>query len=283
MHMTSVSNIVGPAVQRAPMKRSKQLLRLSSSRLGLLTLRVGLLVFVLLAWQVSVDVGLVDRFFLSEPSAVLSRLSELVTTSQLYTDIAFTMQSVLLGFVISAISGIGCACLMYQFPLLQKVLDPFILALYSTPRIALAPLFIIWFGIGAASKVALVVSLCFFIMLLNTYAGLTNVEPRLINQVRMMGAGRWLIFRRVSLPASIPWLLSGTRVSLGFALIGAVVGEMIIAERGLGLRMARASGLFDTTGVFAYIVVVAALGLLLDQVLRLAETRLTSWGPVNER
>jgi NitT/TauT family transport system permease protein len=253
-------------------------LRPASASLRLFGLRLLLLVAVLALWQAAVELGLVDPFFVSEPTAMLKRLGELLGTGQLYADMAFTLQNVIVGFAISAVAGIAGACLLYRIPLLQKVVDPFVLALYSTPRLALAPLFTIWFGIGAASKIALVVSLSFFIMLLNTYAGLSTVDKRLISQVRMMGGGDWFVFRKVSLPASVPWLLSGTRVGLGFALIGAVVGELIIAEHGLGLRMARASGLFDTTGVFAYLIVVALLGMILDQLVRVLERTLAGWG-----
>jgi NitT/TauT family transport system permease protein len=253
----------------------------AASSVRLLGLRLGFLVLVLVIWQLGVEVGLINPFFVSEPTKVIARLAQLVQTGQLYADMAFTLQNVLIGFVISAVAGIATACVLYKLPLLQKVVDPFILALYSTPRLALAPLFIIWFGIGAASKIALVVSLSYFIMLLNTYSGLTNVDGRLINQVRMMGGSDWFIFRRVSLPASVPWLLSGTRIGLGFALIGAVVGELIISERGLGLRMSRASGLFDTTGVFAYLIIVAVLGMVLDQLVRVLERTLAGWGNAN--
>ncbi|MGK3203150.1 ABC transporter permease [Amycolatopsis sp. MEPSY49] len=253
-------------------------LRPVRASLRLFGLRLLLLVAVLALWQAAVELGLVDPFFVSEPTAMLKRLGELLGTGQLYADMAFTLQNVIVGFAISAVAGIAGACLLYRIPLLQKVVDPFVLALYSTPRLALAPLFTIWFGIGAASKIALVVSLSFFIMLLNTYAGLSTVDKRLISQVRMMGGGDWFVFRKVSLPASVPWLLSGTRVGLGFALIGAVVGELIIAEHGLGLRMARASGLFDTTGVFAYLIVVALLGMILDQLVRVLERTLAGWG-----
>jgi len=246
--------------------------------LRLFGLRLLLLATVLGMWQLGVNAGWLNPFYVSQPTDVISRLADLVKTRDLYVDMAFTLQNVLVGFVISAVTGIASACLLYKLPSLQKVVDPYILALYSTPRLALAPLFIIWFGIGPASKVTLVVSLCYFIMLLNTYAGLTNVDTRLISQVKMMGGGDWFIFRRVSLPASVPWLLSGTRVGLGFALIGAVVGELIISEHGLGLRISRASGLFDTTGVFAYLVVVAILGMLLDQLVRLLEKALANWG-----
>jgi NitT/TauT family transport system permease protein len=255
--------------------------RKASSAAGLLGLRLLFLVVVLGIWQLGVEIGIINPFFVSEPTKVIARLVQLVQTGQLYADMAFTLQNVLIGFLISAVAGIATACVLYELPLLNKVVDPFILALYSTPRLALAPLFIIWFGIGAASKIALVVSLSYFIMLLNTYAGLTNVDSRLINQVKMMGGSDWFIFRRVSLPASVPWLLSGTRIGLGFALIGAVVGELIISENGLGLRMSRASGLFDTTGVFAYLIIVAILGMVLDQLVRVLERTLAGWGNAN--
>lgn len=260
-----------------PVRRPKKT-RSAGSALRLFGLRVLLLVAVLALWQAAVGLRLVDPFFVSEPTAVLVRLGQLVRTGVLYADMAFTMENVLIGFVISAVAGIASACLLYKLPLLKKVVDPFILALYSTPRLALAPLFTIWFGIGAASKIALVVSLAYFIMLLNTYAGLTNVDDRLVSQIKMMGGSDWFVFRKVSLPASVPWLLSGTRIGLGFALIGAVVGELIISEHGLGLRMSRASSLFDTTGVFAYLTVVALLGMVLDQLVRLLERVLANWG-----
>ncbi|RZI53916.1 MAG: ABC transporter permease [Pseudonocardia sp.] len=256
---------------------SRRKMRLGPT-LKLLTLQVLLLIVALAMWQAAVEIGWIDPFFVSEPTAVIERLREVLVDKELYIDVAFTMQNVLVGFALSAVTGVASACIMYKFPLLQKVVDPYILALYSTPRIAIAPLFIIWFGIGPASKIALVFSLCYFIMLLNTYAGLTNVDQRLISQVKMMGASDWFIFRKVSLPASVPWLLSGTRVGLGFALIGAVVGELIISEHGLGLRISRASGLFDTTGVFTYLIIVAALGVILDQAVRLLEKSLSSWG-----
>lgn len=247
-------------------------------RLFLLVLRILFLASVLAVWQGIVEIGLVDQFWISKPSSIVAKLAELVPSPQLYFDILFTMQSVVIGFAISAVSGILTAVLFYKYRLLQKVVDPFILAIYSTPRLALAPLFIIWFGIGSASKIALVVSLAYFIFLLNAYAGLVNVNPRLLSQVRTMGASDWFIFRRVSLPASVPWLLAGARVALGFSLIGAVVGELIIAEQGIGLRIARASGLFDTTSVFAYLIIISMLGMLLDQAVRLAERTFAGWG-----
>ena len=271
----SVTTLERPKQARRPVRPR---IRTAASSARLFGLRLAFLVAVLGIWQLGVEVGWINPFFVSEPTRVIVRLGELAQTGQLYADMAFTMQNVLIGFLISAVAGIVTACVLYKLPLLQKIVDPFILALYSTPRLALAPLFIIWFGIGAASKIALVVSLSYFIMLLNTYSGLTNVDPRLINQVRMMGGTDWFIFRRVSLPASVPWLLSGTRIGLGFALIGAVVGELIISESGLGLRMARASGLFDTTGVFAYLIIVAILGMALDQLVRALERTLAGWG-----
>ncbi len=239
--------------------------------------RVLFLIGTFAIWQAFVDVGLVDEFWISKPTSVLAKLASLLPNQQLYTDILYTMKSTLIGFAISAVTGIATAVLFYKYSLLQKIVDPFILAMYSTPRLALAPLFIIWFGVGIASKVALVVSLSYFIFLLNAYSGLVNVNPRLLAQVRTMGASDWFIFRKVSLPASIPWILSGARIALGFSLVGAVVGELIIAEEGIGLRIAKASGLFDTTTVFAYLIVISIIGMGLDQAVRAAESRFASW------
>jgi NitT/TauT family transport system permease protein len=264
------------AAAPAPARRERR--RTVLPALRLLGLRLLFLAAALAIWQGGVELGVIDPFYVSEPTAVLHRLSELIFTQQLYTDMAFTLQNTLVGFAISAVAGIGSACLFYKVPIIQKIVDPFILALYSTPRLALAPLFIIWFGIGPASKIALVVSLCYFVMLLNTYSGLVNVDKRLINQVKMMGGSDWFVFRKVSLPASIPWVLAGTRVGMGFALMGAVVGELIISQHGLGLRLSRASGLFDTSTVFAYLVVVAILGMVIDQLLRVLEKSLAGWG-----
>lgn len=241
--------------------------------------RVLFLVGLFAVWQLIVDIGLVDEFWISKPSSIARKLIELLPQKQLYTDIVYTMESTLLGFTISAVAGIATAVLFYKYSLLQKIVDPFILAVYSTPRLALAPLFIIWFGVGLASKIALVVSLAYFIFLLNAYAGLVNVNPRLLSQVRTMGARDWFIFRRVSLPAAVPWLLSGARIALGFSLVGAVVGELIISEQGLGLRIAKASGLFDTTTVFAYLIVISVIGMALDQAVRAVENHFASWGP----
>lgn len=279
--MSATTSVSTEPLRRTAARGAKR--RRIGSALGLFGLRLLLLVVVLAVWQFAVQLGWINPFFLSEPTAVIGRIGHLLGTGQLYSDMAFTLENVLAGFLISAVAGIASACLLYKVPLLQKTVDPFIMALYSTPRLALAPLFTIWFGVGAASKIALVVSLSYFIMLLNTYSGLTNVNERLISQVRMMGGSDWFVFRKVSLPASVPWLLSGTRVGLGFALIGAVVGELIISEQGLGLRMSRASGLFDTTGVFAYLVIVALLGMVLDQLVRLLERSLAGWGGATTR
>lgn len=202
-----------------------------------------------------------------------------MATEQLYSDLAFTIKSLVIGFAISGVAGVATACLFYRFKRLHDIVDPYILALYSTPRLALAPLFIVWFGIGTASKVALVVSICYFIVLLNAYAGLVTVNRRLIDQVRMMGASNWFVFRRVTLPATVPWLLAAARVSLGFALMVAVVGELIVAEKGVGLRIAKASGTFDTTSVFAYLVIIAFIGGVLDKSLRMVEKKMAAFGP----
>mgnify|MGYP001563560658 FL=1 len=156
-------------------------------------------------------------------------------------------------------------------------LDPYLTALYSLPRVALAPLFILWFGIGLASKVMLAVSIVCFILLMNAYAGVRSVDQDLVNAVRTMGASDRYITYRVILPSCVPWIFSGMRIGLGMALIGTVVGEMLASQKGLGHLIAVASGSFDTTGVFASLMIIAGMAMSLNEIPKAVEQRLLRW------
>jgi NitT/TauT family transport system permease protein len=161
--------------------------------------------------------------------------------------------------------------------LLAAVLDPFLMGLNSLPRVALAPLFIIWFGIGLPSKVVLAFSLVFFPGLINTYQGVRSVDPDPIDLMRTMQASRWQIWRWVVVPSTLPWIFAGLRIGLGMSLIGAVVGELVGANRGLGYHVEASSANFDTTGVFAGLVALMAITVLLNELMKLAEARLFRW------
>jgi NitT/TauT family transport system permease protein len=152
-----------------------------------------------------------------------------------------------------------------------------LMGLYSLPRVALAPLFIMWFGIGIPSKIMLAISIVFFILLINTYVGVQNVDRDLVNAVKTMGAPPRFVTRHVVLPSCIPWIFSGLRISMALALTASVVGEMLAAQYGLGFMLARASGTFDTTGIFMVLFVLALLAIGTYNLMARLEKRLLHW------
>lgn len=162
-------------------------------------------------------------------------------------------------------------------PRLAAVLQPYIMMFYSLPRIALAPLFIMYLGIGVLSKVALVFTIVVFIALLNTYEGVRAVDSELVDALRTMRASRWRIIQWVVLPSIVPWVLATLRIGIGLALIGAIVAELISASRGVGWYMQRSAGTFDVTGVFAGMLILAVTGAVINGSVGLLERRLLAW------
>ena len=162
------------------------------------------------------------------------------------------------------------------------VLDPYVKALNAIPRVVLAPIFTLWFGLGILSKVALGVTLVFFVAFFNTYQGVKEVSPVVLNNARLLGAKRGHLLRHIYLPAAASWIFSSLRTSIGFAVIGAVVGEYLGSAAGLGYLIAQAEGVFDTTGVFAGMVVLMAFVLVLDALVGALERRLLVWRPQAE-
>jgi NitT/TauT family transport system permease protein len=159
------------------------------------------------------------------------------------------------------------------------VLDPYVKALNAIPRVVLAPIFTLWFGLGILSKVALGVTLVFFVAFFNTYQGVKEVSPVVLNNARLLGAKRGHLLRHIYLPAAASWIFSSLRTSIGFAVIGAVVGEYLGSAAGLGYLIAQAEGVFDTTGVFAGMVVLMVFVLVLDALVGALERQLLVWRP----
>ena len=239
--------------------------------------RVLVVVAVFVIWKLLSVFGIVSPFFVSTPGAVLSFLWSDLHTNTFWSAFATTMEELGLGLLIGCGAGIVTGLIVGYWKVLYDVIEPVFMALYTLPRIALAPLFIIWFGIDQASKIALVVSIVYFLMLLNTYQGVRGVDPNLMDSVRTMGASRRFIARRVILPSSVPWILAGFRLSAVYGISGAVVGEMILARNGLGVLLVESSNNFDTRGVFALLVVLGVLGFALNTVIVAVEQRLLRW------
>jgi NitT/TauT family transport system permease protein len=248
-----------------------------AATLRLIGARLLVLAVVVIVWEGIVYFGLTTAFWISTPVKIAAQLVKDFASGEIWPHIWATFLSTIGGFFIGSAAGIVAGFLLARWQPLYDATEPYVMALYSMPRVALGPLFVVWFGIGLASKIALAVSIVFFVMLINTHMGVTNVDRTLVNSVRTMGGGGWFMTRKVLLPSTVPWILSGLRISIGFALIGAVVGEMIIAERGLGRLIAYRSGLFDVTGVFAVMVVLAIMAVVFNEILKFFERRLTHW------
>jgi len=241
-----------------------------------LLLRVAVGVGFLAFWQFASG-RMVDPFFISSPIDVALKLVNWTQRGILFANLWVTLYAMSVGFVIGAIGGFACGFAFGRWATVAAVFDPYITAIYCLPKIALAPLFIMWFGIGIESKIAMSAIVVFFLVFLNTYAGVRDVNPVHIHATRIMGASEWQLLRVVIAPSAAAWVLAGLKVSIPYALIGAVVGEFMSANRGIGFLIAQASGLFDTAGVFAGLMVLAAVGIVLNEILKRVERRVLRW------
>lgn len=242
-----------------------------------IALRLLVALIIIAAWEAVIVFNLSTSFWISQPRLLAQRLAQDVASLEFWYDVFVTLYETAIGFIVGCVSGGIAGFVLARHRLLDTALDPYLSALYSLPRIALAPLFILWFGIGLASKVALAVSIVFFILLYSVYSGVRAVDRELLDAVRTMGASRNYLTRRIILPSCIPWIFSGMRIALGMALTGTVVGEMMASQHGIGRLISVASGSFDTTGVFASLTVLAVMAMLLGACMNAIERRMQRW------
>jgi NitT/TauT family transport system permease protein len=228
-------------------------------------------------WEWSVREGWLDKFFFSSPLDIAKQLGEWLTGPDIWTDVAITTEETLLGFIIGVVLGVVSGFVLARTPLAAAVLDPLIVVLNAMPKLALGPLFIIWFGIGLSSKVAMAVAIVLFLVFFNTYQGVREVNKDLVNNARILGASRRHVLQHVLLPAALSWIFSSLRTSIGYALIGAVVGEYMVAQHGVGHLIASAQANFDTTGVFSGLIILMVLVWVLDEGIQRLEQRLSAW------
>ena len=245
-------------------------------RLAIRLAQLGVGVALLLGWEIASN-WLIDPFFISSPGAVFAKLVQWIERGTLLTHASYTFYATAVGFVIGAACGFAVGFAFGRSALVAAIFDPYVTALYCLPKIALAPLFIMWFGIGIESKIAMSAAVVFFLVFLNTFAGVRDVNPIHIHTTRIMGAGEWQLLRLVILPSAAAWVLTGLKVSVPYALIGTVVGELISSNRGIGFLIGQAAGLFDTAGVFAGLVVLAAAGIILNGALKRLERHVLRW------
>jgi NitT/TauT family transport system permease protein len=252
--------------------------------------QLGLLVLLMVFWYVMTTPGLVpnfmfdnDRqaaFFFGEPVRVAERIwTWFVTDADIYKHLGVTLTETVLAFAIGAAGGLGGGLWLALSPMASAILEPYIKAMNSMPRIILAPIFAVWFGLGMGSKVALGVTLVFFIVFFNVYQGVKEVSPVVLANARMLGASQRQLLRHVYLPSATSWVFSSLHTSVGLAFVGAVVGEYLGSSQGVGYLILQAEGSFDINTVMAGIVVLTLFALALDAAVGKIEKRLMKWQP----
>jgi NitT/TauT family transport system permease protein len=223
---------------------------------------------------------LLDPFFFSTPADVAARVVKWFREGTIWRHLAVTLIEALLAFVIGSFAGVAIGFWFARKPLIAAVFDPYVKMINSLPRIVLAPIFTIWLGLGIWSKVALGVTLVFFIVFFNVYQGVKEVSPAVLANARMLGMSERQLLRHVYWPSALSWMFSSLHTSVGFAVVGAVVGEYLGAAAGLGYLIQQAEGIFDVAGVFAGMFVLALFVIMIDAAVSLAERRLLVWRPV---
>jgi NitT/TauT family transport system permease protein len=239
--------------------------------------QIGIGAAILAVWEWGVRARLLDPFFVSRPGAIAARVGLWMMTGSIWRHLAVTLEESVLGLIVGALLGIGLGFALGRWPFAARVCDPYIKMLNAVPRVVLAPLFLLWFGLGIWSKVALAVTLVFFVMFFNTYQGVRDADRVLIDNVRMLGASERQIVRHVLVPSALTWIFSSLQTSLGFAMVGAVVGEYLGSARGLGYVISQAEGTFDTTGVFAGMFVLGAVVVVVSAGVTRVERYLLRW------
>lgn len=269
--------------EEAVLKREVELRARAEERRRTLTInagRFGLFVGVMFLWWFASG-RWVDRLFFSDPVAIWNEFFRLLGNGQLLYHIQFTVTEVLAGYAWGVSLGLLAAFILSQMPSVHKMIEPFLVMFYAIPRVALAPLIIMWFGIGITSKIVLAATLVFFIVFMNTIAGIRAVSPQLISIARMMGASQSQLMTKIVLWAALPYILTALRLTIPTAMIGAIIGEFISSNRGIGWLVSAASSQYNTAGVFAGIFALLIVVAVLDLAVGGLEAYLLRWRPKN--
>ncbi|GGB18117.1 ABC transporter permease [Allosediminivita pacifica] len=247
-----------PAPKRKPRK--------AAGRWRITAYQFGVLLALIALWQVGLWTGVLRPYIYGTPLGVLQSFATQIANGTLIWHFWVTAQEVVLGFVIGCSLGSLAGLLLWLSPLWAKILHPYMIALNGVPKIALAPLIIVWFGLGMESKIAIAAIITFIVAFLQAYKGTQEVDQDLIRLMKSLGASQWQTFRKIVMPGSVPWIVSALRLNVGFALIGAVVGEYISAEAGLGYMVYYSGQLYDLNSVWVGIFSLMIMALILEAV-----------------
>ncbi len=245
-------------------------------RHGLALAQLALFAGSLTIWQLTSTAFRLD-FWISNPVAVVQALIAWAADGTLGSDVGTTMLEAGFGFALGASAGAVVGFVFGWFRTLGDLFEPFVLSFYTLPKIALAPLFVLWFGIGTVNKVMFAALLVFFMIFFTTFQGTRQVDADLIANARLMGASRFATWTKIAVPFSAVWVFTGLRIGLPYSLIGAIVGEFVAAQQGVGYRIKEATSMFDTATVFAGLAVLSVISFALLGILKLIEKRTLRW------
>jgi len=235
--------------------------------------------YVLSSYEIF-GVTVLPPFFFSTPLDVAERIVHLFVSGIIWKHLWVTLSESMLAFAIGSIGGVVVGFWFARKPAFAAVFDPYVKMINALPRVVLAPIFTLWFGLGIWSKVALGVTLVFFIVFFNVYQGVKEVSPTVLANARMLGMNERALLRHVYWPSALSWMFSSLHTAVGFAVVGAVVGEYLGSAAGLGYLIQQAEGVFDVAGVFAGMFILAAFVLVIDTAVSRVEKRLLVWRPV---
>jgi NitT/TauT family transport system permease protein len=271
-----------PSVAPPAALPAKRVRRSSRRRWVIAAVRLALIGVWLGSWELAART-VIDPFFYSKPSDIWAKLviwfTDGTAFGSIWANMFVTIEEAVLGFATGVIAGVVLGVVLGRARFVAEVVAPFIKGANAIPRIVLASLFVIWFGLGMTSKVATSFVLVFFAVFFNAFQGAREVDRVLVDNARILGAGRWQLMRSIVLPSATSWILASMHVAFGFALIGAVVGEYTGADRGMGLLIAGSQGNFDPAGIYAGMLVITAMALVAEWLISKLEKRLTSWRP----
>jgi len=233
------------------------------TRATVAAVQVAVVVGMLALWELAAHQGWVDPFFWSQPTEVARELRRYLSSGDAWTDASFTIRSMLIGFCLGTFSGTAIGLALWWSRLAARVVEPLIVAAHAIPKLAFAPLFVLVFGLGVQSKVAMVIALTVVTAAITAYAGVKAIDQDLVTMVTSLGASRRTVFRKVVVPSTLPWVLSALRLNIGLSLTGAVVGEMIGSRAGLGRMVFNASTVYNVGRVWAGALLLAAVALLM--------------------
>ena len=247
-------------------------------------LGISVLLFLILvgAWEAAVRIFNISPLLIAAPSAIAADLAENLLSARFYYNVGITLWEILAGFMIGSVFGLALGVTIGQWKLLEKTIYPYIVAFQTVPKVAIAPLFIVWFGYGLASKIVISATIVFFPVVVNCLAGMYAASPQQIEMLRSFTATPWQIFRMIKLQSALPYIFAGLDIGIVLSVIGAIVGEFIGSQAGLGNLLLKKNFMMDTAGTFSILIVLSVVGIVLHQIIGAIRRRVVFWAEPQE-